>query len=161
MPTSVKLRNMLDYSTAPILIVGVLLLLITLVVVIYILVRVIKSRKNKRKITAKELLWTKPDMNKLKQEYLARLEKIERTFLEDPTLIRPTYEKMSKLIRNFAYEATGIEVQKYTLYEIRMAKMNSLADLVEEYYEPEFDRISEGDAKESIKKTKRTIAEWN
>ena len=42
-----------------------------------------------------------------------------------------------------------------------MAKMNSLADLVEEYYEPEFDRISEGDAKESIKKTKRTIAEWN
>ena len=161
MPTSVKLRNMLDYSTAPIVIVGALLLLITLVVVIYILVRVIKSRKNKRKVTAKELLWTKPDMNKLKKDYLARLEKIEKTFLADPTLIRPTYEKMSKLIRNFAYEATGIEVQKYTLYEIRMAKMNSLADLVEEYYEPEFDRISEGDAKESIKKTKRTIAEWN
>ena len=156
MPTSVKLRNMLDYSTAPIVIVGALLLLITLVVVIYILVRIIK-----RKVTAKELLWTKPDMNKLKKDYLARLEKIEKTFLADPTLIRPTYEKMSKLIRNFAYEATGIEVQKYTLYEIRMAKMNSLADLVEEYYEPEFDRISEGDAKESIKKTKRTIAEWN
>ena len=30
MPTSVKLRNMLDYSTAPIVIVGALLLLITL-----------------------------------------------------------------------------------------------------------------------------------
>ena len=100
-------------------------------------------------------------MERLKKEYLAKLARIEEAFLADPTLIRPTYEKMSKLIRNFAYQATGIEVQKYTLYEIRMAKMNSLADLVEEYYEPEFDRISEGDAKESIKKTKRMIAEWN
>ena len=161
MPTSVKLRNMLDYSTLPIIIVGTVLLLITIVAVIYILVRVIKSKKNKRKITAKELFWTKPDMERLKKEYLAKLARIEEAFLADPTLIRPTYEKMSKLIRNFAYQATGIEVQKYTLYEIRMANMNSLADLVEEYYEPEFDRISEGDAKESIKKTKRMIAEWN
>ena len=52
MPTSVKLRNMLDYSTAPIIIVGTVLFLITLVAVIYILVRVIKSKKSKRKITA-------------------------------------------------------------------------------------------------------------
>ncbi len=161
MPTSVKLRNMLDYSTLPIIIVGGLLVLITLLAVIYILVRVYKSRKSKRKITAKELLWTKPDMAKLKKEYLAKLARIESAFETDPTLIRPTYEKMSKLIRSFAYRATGIEVQKYTLYEIRSAKMNDLADLVEEYYEPEFDRISEGDARESLKKTKRMIAEWN
>ena len=152
---------MLDYSTLPIIIVGGLLVLITLLAVIYILVRVYKSRKSKRKITAKELLWTKPDMAKLKKEYLAKLARIESAFETDPTLIRPTYEKMSKLIRSFAYRATGIEVQKYTLYEIRSAKMNDLADLVEEYYEPEFDRISEGDARESLKKTKRMIAEWN
>ena len=161
MPTSVTLQKMLDYSTLPIIIVGSAILLITLVAVVYILVRVYKNRKSKRKMTAKELLWTKPDMEKLKKEYLAKLERIESAFEADPTLIRPTYEKMSKLIRNFAYRATGIEVQKYTLYEIRYAKMNALADLVEEYYEPEFDRISEGDARESLKKTKRMIAEWN
>ena len=161
MPTSVTLRKMLDYSTAPIIIVGSLLILITLVAVIYILVRFIKSRKSKRKMTAKALLWTKPDMERLKKEYLAKLERIESAFEADPTSIRPTYEKMSKLIRSFAYNATGIEVQKYTLYEIRLANMNALADLVEEYYEPEFDRISEGDARDSLKKTKRMIAEWN
>ena len=161
MPTSVTLRKMLDYSTAPIVIVGSLLLLITLVAVIYILVRFIKSKKSKRKMTAKALLWTKPDMERLKKEYLAKLERIESAFEADPTSIRPTYEKMSKLIRSFAYNATGIEVQKYTLYEIRLANMNALADLVEEYYEPEFDRISEGDARDSLKKTKRMIAEWN
>ena len=161
MPTSVTLRKMLDYSTAPIIIVGGLLLLITLVAVIYIIVRVIKGRKSKRKMTARALLWTKPDMNRLKQEYLAKPAKIESAFEIDPTSIRPTYEKMSKLIRSFAYNATGIEVQKYTLYEIRLANMNALADLVEEYYEPEFDRISEGDARDSLKKTKRMIAEWN
>ena len=161
MPTSVTLQKMLDYSTLPIIIVGGLILLITLVAVAYILVRVYKSRKSKRKMTAKALLWTKPDMEKLKKEYLTKLARIESAFEADPTLIRPTYEKMSKLIRSFAYRATGIEVQKYTLYEIRYAKMNALADLVEEYYEPEFDRISEGDARESLKKTKRMISEWN
>ena len=101
------------------------------------------------------------DMEKLKKEYLAKLARIESAFEADPTSIRLTYEKMSKLIRSFAYNATGIEVQKYTLYEIRLANMNALADLVEEYYEPEFDRISAGDARESLKKTKRMIAEWN
>ena len=161
MPTSVTLRKMLDYSTMPIVIVGSLIAVITLIAVVYILVRVIKSRKNKRKVTAKAIFWTKPDMDRLKKEYLTKLERIESAFNADPTLIRPTYEKMSKLIRSFAYRATGIEVQKYTLYEIRSVKMNALADLVEEYYEPEFDRISEGDARESIKKTKRMIAEWN
>ena len=161
MPTSVTLQKLLDYSTGPIAIVGSLLALITLVVVIYILVRFIKSKKSKRKLTAKALLWTKPDMTKLKAEYLAKLAKIESAFETDPTSIRPTYEKMSKLIRDFAYRATGIEVQKYTLYEIRLANMNALADLVEEYYEPEFDRIAEGDARESLKNTKRMITEWN
>ena len=38
--------------------------------------------------------------------------------------------------------------------------MKGLAMLIEEFYKPEFDKISQGDVKVSIAKTKRMIAEW-
>ena len=100
-------------------------------------------------------------MQKLKQEYLARLHHIEMEFDSDKTRIRPSYEKMSVLIRDFAYKATGIEVTKYSLSEIKKTELVDLADLIEEYYEPEFDKISAGDVKNSIEKTRGVISRWN
>ena len=75
--------------------------------------------------------------------------------------IRSAYERMSVLIREFTYKATGIEVLKYSLSEIKGTGLDALADLIEEYYEPEFDKISEGDVKASIERTRKVISEWN
>ena len=161
METSVHLQNMLRYDLLPIIMIAGILAVITIVIIVMLLLRIRKNRKSSKKNTVKELLWTKPDITKLKQEYLARLYEIESRFDADRTRIRPSYEQMSVLVRDFAFKATGIEVDKYTLYEIRQTHLQKLADLVEEYYEPEFDKISSGDVKASIEKTRRLIAEWN
>lgn len=161
METSVRLQKMLYYSEWPIHLVGTILGLLTILIIVFLFKRMINLQKAHRKATVKEILWIKPDMPTLKKDYIARLEKIEQEYYQNPSNIRGTYERMSKLIRKFAYKATGVEVQNYSLYEIKATNMKELAMLIEEFYKPEFDKISEGDVKVSISKTKRMITEWN
>lgn len=161
METTVELQRMMRYSKLPIIIVGALLAIVTALIISYVVYRVIKLIKANRKPTIKAILWTKPNMDVLRAEYLNKLEAVEREFKNNPTAVRPTYEKLSKIIRNFAYQATGIEVQKYSLNEIRGTYLQGLADLIEEFYAPEFDKISSGDVITSIDKTKRMISAWN
>ncbi len=160
MPTTVDIQKMFKYSATPIAITVAALVATTLILIALIVYRIIKNKKAGKKNTIKSLLWIKPDMEKLRQEYLARLMAIEMEFDADPSQIRPAYEKMSKLIRDFAYKATGIEVLKYTLSEIRKTDLVDLADLIEEDYEPEFDKISAGDVKASIAKTRGGRSKW-
>ena len=166
MDTIIKLRKMFQYSTVPIMVVGALLAAVTLAIIIYIIVRIVsrllKNRKKKPEIVVvRETSWTKPDMAKLRAEYLARLDAIEADFNKDTTGIRPAYENMSRTVREFAYKATGVAVDKYTLSEIRSTEFGSLAELVEEYYEPEFDKISEGDVRQSLENSRRLVRQWN
>ncbi len=161
METSVNLQKMFKYSAWPVTMAAAALALAVLILILLILGGIIRNKRAGRKNTIREILWSKPDIEKLKQEYLARLLKIEMEFDSDTTKIRPAYEQMSVLIREFVFRATGIEVLKYTLTEIRKTDMDSLADLIEEYYEPEFDEISEGDVKASIENTRKVIGKWN
>ncbi|MBR1796933.1 MAG: hypothetical protein IJ757_02830 [Clostridiales bacterium] len=160
MPTTVDLQKMFKYSAGPITMAALALAVVTALIIAWIIARMIRNKKAGRKNTIKSLMWSKPDMVKLRQEYLAKLMNIEMEFDADTTRIRPAYEKMSVLIRDFVYRATGVEVLKYTLTEIKKARLESLAALIEEYYEPEFDKISVGDVKASIERTRKVISEW-
>ena len=71
---------MFKYSPWPITIVSILLALVTAVLIWLIISKIISNRKAGRKNTIKSLMWIRPDMQKLKQEYLARLIKIEMEF---------------------------------------------------------------------------------
>ena len=161
MPTTVELQKMFKYSPWPLTIAAIALVAATLILIAMILYRIFRNKKEGKKNTIKAILWTRPDLEKLKQEYLARLNHIEMDFDSDKTQIRAAYEKMSVLIRDFAYKATGIEVMKYSLSEIKQTELSALSDLIEEYYEPEFDKISAGDVKESIERTRKVITQWN
>jgi hypothetical protein len=100
-------------------------------------------------------------MTKLKAQYLASLDQLEAKFNEDTTKIRPAYEGMSIIVREFVYKATGTEVDKFTLSEISQTEFQELTHLVGEYYKPEFDKISEGDVRASLAKSRRLVSEWN
>lgn len=96
----------------------------------------------------------------LRSRYLAELAKLEKAFSEGQLELRDAYQKISSVIRNFVFEATGIKVQNYTLDEIKTANMPSLEALVEEYYSPEFAKMSEGDFHASMERTKKVIMQW-
>ena len=68
---------------------------------------------------------------------------------------------MSRVVREFVYKATGTEVDKFTLSEISRTEFKDLTMLVGEYYRPEFDKISEGDVRASLEKSRRLVAGWN
>ena len=124
---------------------------------IYDLLKAYKPKENEAPVP----VFVKPDMTKLKAQYLASLDKIEARFNEDTTKIRPAYEGMSIVVREFVYKATGTEVDKFTLSEISQTEFEDLTHLVGEYYKPEFDKISEGDVRASLAKSRRLVSEWN
>ena len=160
MDITVKFRQLFDYSKLPILIVGAVLAALTIAIVaMYVKSLWVKKKKVEKPYEEPEFV--APDLGKLKVTYLAQLDQIEAKFNEDPTQIRPAYEGMSRVVREFVYKATGTEVDKFTLHEISQTKFQGLAKLVGEYYQPEFDQISEGDVRDSLMKSRRLMSEWN
>ena len=162
METTINLRRLFDFSKLPIVITAAVLGLLTIAIVLMLLYNLLKDWKRKEKPEViEEKVFVKPDMDKLKTEYLALLDGIEAKFNEDTTKIRPAYEGMSRVVRDFVYRAAGTEVDKFALYEICQTEYQDLAALVGEYYQPEFDKISEGDVRDSLQKSRRLVSEWN
>ena len=162
METTINLRRLFDFSQLPIIITGAVLGALTIAIVLMFLYGLLKDwKKKEKKVVIEEKVFVKPDMDKLKTEYLALLDGIEAKFNEDTTKIRPAYEGMSRVVRDFVYRATGTEVDKFALYEICQTEYRDLASLVGEYYQPEFDKISEGDVRDALQKSRRLVSEWN
>ena len=162
MDTTVNLRRLFDFSQLPIVITAAIFAALTVAILLMFLYTLLKNYKPKEKVIEEPVkVFVKPDMTKLKAEYMAALDKLEAKFNEDTTKIRPAYEGMSRVVRDFVYRATGTEVDKFTLKEISETEFGGLTELVGEYYQPEFDSISEGDVRASLARSRRLVSEWN
>lgn len=158
MKTSVTLQEPFSYSILPIVIVGALVICYG----IYLIVSALQKQKKKKPITQiQRKTISATDMKSIKNKYLAQLEAIKQELWKEQITTRQAYQKMSLCIRQFVYEATGIQVQNYTLQDIRQLQMPGLEALIAEYYAPEFAVISFGDSNASLEKTKRAIELWN
>ena len=62
---------------------------------------------------------------------------------------RHAYQQLSKVIRHFVFDVTGIKVQNYTLSEIKGLNIPMLYYLIDECYEPEFSKQSGGNIVET------------
>ncbi len=152
MPTSVKLQDMFSYSFIPILILILCLLITTIILCLTFL----NKTKNK------EIVIIKPNnLNDIKNKYLKELDNLLLWINENKVSNRHAYQTLSKLIRNFIYEVTGIKVQNYTLSDIEKVNLPILTSLVREYYHPEFAKESLGDIISSLNKTKEVIIKWH
>lgn len=97
----------------------------------------------------------------VKQEHLVQIKTIKEDYNNKKISERKAFQKLSVVVRDFVYETTGIEVQKYTLRDIKTLKMPELSKLVESYYSPEFSKDSEGDIQDALDKTRELIEKWN
>lgn len=158
MKTSVTLQEPFSYSILPIIIIGTLVICYGL----YLFVSVLQKQKKKKPINQIERkAVSATDMRTIKNKYLAELEHIQQALWKNQITTRMAYQQMSLCIRHFVHEATGIQVQNYTLEDIRQLHMPSLEALITEYYTPEFAVSSFGDSTASLEKTKRAIELWN
>lgn len=151
MQVPTELRPMLSYSFY------IIILILILIILIFI-----ATKYNKKKNIKETIIIPKPkDLSVIKKNYLLKLQSLIKDVEEEKISNRKAYLLLSSLIRNFIHEATNIKVQNYTLKDIQTADMPILYELVSEYYNPEFSRISVGNIISSINKTKMVIEKWN
>ena len=109
MPTTVNFRRLFDFSQLPIIITAAVLAALTIGIILMFLYNLLKDvqRKEKPAEEAPKPVFVKPDLAKLKAEYMEKINKIEIKYNEDTTKIRPAYEGMSKVVREFVYKASS------------------------------------------------------
>ena len=158
MKTSVTLQEPFSYSMIPMIVVGILVALYG----IYLIISILQKQPKKKIATAVPKKIISPaDIRTIKSKYLAELENIKQALWTQQISTRDAYQKMSLCIRHFVYEVTGIQVQNYTLEDIKGLHMPGLEALIAEYYAPEFAMTSMSDSTSSIERTKRVIELWN
>ena len=155
MQIDTSLQEPFSYSIYPILFFFGLLLLPILV---YFLKKYIKIPKKKQSVYN---YYVTKDIYTIKYEYLNKLNMLESELDGGMITSRKAYQELSMTIRLFVYELTGVEVQSYTLKEIKKLNIPVLYELIKEYYDPEFSKLSKGNIKLSIDKTRGVIQRWN
>lgn len=151
MRVTTDLRPMFSYSLIPIII----CLLFLIGIITYFILT------NKKKEAIKPVIPNKQDKTQIKNNYLIKIDTLANDLKEAKITSRQAYQRLSTLIRNFIYEMTSIRVQNCTLEDIKLVNIPILYELVSEYYDPEFSRISKGNITNSIAKTREVIIKWN
>ena len=154
MQVETELSDMFSYSFLPIIIFIIVLLGLIIIFKLY------KPHKAKEKVVLKPNTLSHNDTLNIKKKYLLQLDNLVKEVNDNSINVRKAYQKLSKLIRNYIFETTGIKVQNYTLSEIEKVNMPSLYELVKEFYNPEFSISSSGNILESISKTRVVIEKW-
>ncbi len=161
MQVTVSLQD--NYTYLPV----VILILAVFAAVVLLLVWASKEKrkpKEQKKLPQPMPVNPRSRAMELKRKYDRQLLELEEACVKGEISGRKAYQKLSRLIRGFAHEMTGIKVSNYTLSELRGVSMPQLTSLIEECYTPEFaqsNRIeSEVEIKDTIRKARKVISEW-
>ena len=148
------LEDMFSYSYIPIII-SLIIFLILFIIYYHFFIR-------KKKVPVQ--FHHHVGVDALKRTYLKRLDDIIEKYHKQTINDRQVYIQLSRLIRGFAYEMTGIKLQNCTLEDISKLDIPQLYNLVYEYYDPEFAKFSQGHSPIVINrvlvKTREVIDKW-
>ena len=90
---------------------------------------------------------------------MKRIAEIERRYKSGDLDTRAAHGQMSSEVRGFVQELTGLQAQSMVYEELRRRGRPELAELIREYYGPEFSYISEADAVQAIEKGRTLVTE--
>lgn len=162
MQTSVELQGPFYYST----LILVILLTIVLVPAIIWLIHIIKGVKLptfKKKV---KVVPPKPvviDKERLRRECFARIGSIETQEKNKEITRRKAYILLSETVRKFISRVSGNNASALTLKEIKELDNPSLANLIEQFYHPEFafDDATEEEMDKAFFDARKVVKEWN
>jgi len=162
MPISVNLQEMFGYS-ALLTILLVVLVAIPLLVYLFFKLKGFKlPEKKKKKAEAPKPYVRKRSIQEIKSDYLRQISMIETKYKNNEIDDREAYLRLSTVVRSFVQEMTGIKAVNLTLSEIKELGLPTLADLIAEFYRPEFAYDSEGaDTIRHIADARTVVTQWN
>lgn len=157
MPIDVELQKMHSYSFLMILVVAIFVAASVIGLLVFVIKRMLKRKSEVQPV--KEM--TEATRESIKSKYNHQLDELEKKCKKKKISNRKAYQELSKLIRHFVYEATGIKVHSYTLEEIKETNLSSLYSMILECYAPEFSVDHQGEIYGSIEKARQVIQTWN
>ncbi|RKM58120.1 hypothetical protein D6853_00870 [Butyrivibrio sp. X503] len=166
METTVTLRPPFEYSWWVIAI-GILLAALALFLLMRALYKIFYKKKEPKKEEPKPEGYKRPMPQHLfiiKKKYIAGISKLKTQYEKDNLSKRDAYLKLSLMIRGYVHEATGIDVEKCTLTDVKKMGIRHLDKLMEEYYVPEFaegNRSENRDFVTSCNTAVGVIREWS
>lgn len=95
-----------------------------------------------------------------RDRYLKQIDEIEAAFAKGELDTRGVCQRMSISVRSFVRAVTGWRADKMVYRELVGLGRPELAELVRQYYEPEFAYYSEADAKLAIERGKELVRKW-
>lgn len=152
MQTGVELQEPFSYSLIPII-------LLFLILFLPFIIRLFKKYFIKN--NSNYVVNNYSDLNVIKLKYLNKLDELERMLDSNDITNRKAFQELSLLIRSFIKEISGLDVTTCVLSDIRKMNIPVVYELIEEYYSPEFAKISKGNIRSSISKTRGVIYRWN
>ena len=155
MVTTVELQAPFSYSWWVYLIVAAILLA-ALAIIIYVIAKLVKIFKVKKAVP--------PVPRHIKIAYISKVHDIQVAYSAGRLDKRDGYQRLSAEIRGFVHEATGINVENYTIKEVKAMGIRKLDELMEEYYVPEFaedEKAKDKDLVKSCQAAMGVIKSWN
>lgn len=159
MRITVQLQEKYGYLILP-AVIFILAVVFACVLILYLKYR----PRRKKQVVDGEKAWRAlydDEKHRLRMKYLELLDALYYKVSYDKISNRQCYLTISRYVRQFVSEITGVRVSRCTLNDIKWMNMPVLAALIEELYEAEFSRLSAGDPYWAIEKTKRVIEVWN
>ena len=129
-----------------------------LIIIAIIIVLVIVFDKLFRKKIIR--LIYKPNIPKLKEKYIKKLENLYSKVENNRIDVRNGYIELSTLVREFIEKATGIKASSFSKNEAAKLGMSDLSLLMEEYYPAEFAERGSGDILRSINNSLEVVRKW-
>ena len=148
------------YSTIPILI-AVLALIVVGIVIVVLIFKNSKGTEAPRYVFYRRPVLGEGDRTRIRQAYLNQLSDLENKLRAGDITYRPAYQELSRIIRNFAKAISGVDVTTSTLSEMKAKKIPVLTELIETYYEPEFAVETDDDVFKAISGARTVMERWN
>lgn len=101
------------------------------------------------------------DTTKLKQKYLAEIERVEQSYNAHKLKARFVHQELSRLLKLFVSEAAGAPVQTMTLSDLKRTRHTTLVPAIELFYRPEFAEIESGNVTDALSLAKKVVTEWS
>ena len=158
--SSVKLNGIFMYSTLPIWLAALALIIVGVLILVSIFSK--KGEPVPRKLAVQRpRVPIGIDRSRVKSRYLGMLKNLEYRLREGEIGFRPAYQELSKILRDFVKEIGGLDITNCTLSQIREKNIPVLTKLIETFYEPEFAVETDDDVFEALENVVKVIEGWN
>ena len=140
---------------------------IALTAIVFFLIKVfgiLRKQKAASRPAARKIAMSPDMIYRVKNQYIGRVQALLNNYTQNKVDKREGYQQLSALIREFVHEVTGINVENFTIKEVKAFGIKKLDVLMEEYYVPEFaedEKAKDRDFAESCNKAVGVIKAWS